>query len=37
MPAWSGLQKVTPTNIAAIIAGDLLAAVSATTRRGAAM
>ncbi len=28
MPAWSGLQKVTPTNIADVIAGDLMAALA---------
>lgn len=35
MPAWSGLQKVTPANIASIIAGDLLATVAAKARREA--
>jgi tetrahydromethanopterin:alpha-L-glutamate ligase len=34
MPAWSGLQKVTSTNIAAALAGELIAAVaSRATRR----
>jgi hypothetical protein len=28
MPAWSGLQKVTPFDIAAALAGDIVAAVS---------
>jgi RimK family alpha-L-glutamate ligase len=37
MPAWSGLQKVTPANIAATLAGDLLAAVATRARRGAAV
>jgi tetrahydromethanopterin:alpha-L-glutamate ligase len=37
MPAWSGLQKVTPGNIAAILAGDLLATIAARSRRGAAV
>jgi tetrahydromethanopterin:alpha-L-glutamate ligase len=27
MPAWSGLQRVTPVDVAAILAGDLLAAL----------
>jgi ribosomal protein S6--L-glutamate ligase len=27
MPAWAGLQKVTPTNIAATLAADLMAAL----------
>jgi RimK family alpha-L-glutamate ligase len=37
MPAWSGLQKVTQTSIAGVLAGDLVGAVAAKTRRGAAM
>jgi RimK family alpha-L-glutamate ligase len=37
MPAWSGLQKVTPFSIASALAGDLLAALAAKVRRGAAM
>jgi tetrahydromethanopterin:alpha-L-glutamate ligase len=37
MPAWSGLQKVTPFSIAAIIAGDLVAALDTRARRGAAV
>ena len=37
MPAWSGLQKVTQANIAAIIAGDLLATIATRARHGAAM
>lgn len=37
MPAWSGLQKVVPANIAAMLAGDLVAAFAARGRRGAAM
>jgi RimK family alpha-L-glutamate ligase len=37
MPAWSGLQKVTPFSIAAVLAKDVLAAVAANTRRGAVM
>ncbi len=38
MPAWSGLQKVTRTSIARIVAGDFvaaLAALAARTERGA--
>jgi RimK family alpha-L-glutamate ligase len=35
MPAWSGLQKVTPFSIASVLAGDLLAALGVTTRRAA--
>jgi tetrahydromethanopterin:alpha-L-glutamate ligase len=31
MPAWSGLQKVTPVRIAAMLAGDLVAALRAGT------
>jgi RimK family alpha-L-glutamate ligase len=36
MPAWSGLQKVTPADIAATLAADLMAAVADTSRREAA-
>jgi RimK family alpha-L-glutamate ligase len=35
MPAWSGLQKVTSANIAAILAGDLMAALGGRVERGA--
>jgi glutathione synthase/RimK-type ligase-like ATP-grasp enzyme len=35
MPAWSGLQKVTPVNIATIIAEALTDALEAHGRRGA--
>jgi tetrahydromethanopterin:alpha-L-glutamate ligase len=35
MPAWSGLQKVTPTNIASALAADLMAALDARIVRGA--
>jgi tetrahydromethanopterin:alpha-L-glutamate ligase len=35
MPAWSGLQKVTPARIASILAADLMAALAARTSRGA--
>ncbi|HEY2138228.1 MAG TPA: RimK family alpha-L-glutamate ligase [Xanthobacteraceae bacterium] len=35
MPAWSGLQKVTPGNIAATLAGDLVAALDARAPRDA--
>jgi tetrahydromethanopterin:alpha-L-glutamate ligase len=35
MPAWSGLQKVTRTSIARVLAGDLVAALAARTERGA--
>jgi RimK family alpha-L-glutamate ligase len=35
MPAWSGLQKVTPAGIAGILAGDLVAALDARARREA--
>jgi tetrahydromethanopterin:alpha-L-glutamate ligase len=35
MPAWSGLQKVATVGIAAILAGDLVAALDARTTRGA--
>ncbi len=34
MPAWSGLQKTTPLDIAALLAGDLLNALVARTERG---
>ncbi len=35
MPAWSGLQKTTPIDIAATLAGDLIAALAETrARRG---
>ena len=37
MPAWSGLQKVTPTNIAATLACDLLASLETAARQGAGM
>jgi tetrahydromethanopterin:alpha-L-glutamate ligase len=33
MPAWSGLQRVTPIDIAAVLAGDLLAALATRTLR----
>jgi RimK family alpha-L-glutamate ligase len=36
MPAWSGLQKVTRGNIAAVIAGDLVAALRARASAEAA-
>ena len=35
MPAWSGLQKVTPFNIAAALAGDIVAAIAERLARGA--
>jgi len=35
MPAWSGLQKVTPFNIAATLAGDIVTAVLARTQGAA--
>ena len=35
MPAWSGLQRTTPTDIAAVLAGDLLAALAKRAQRGA--
>jgi RimK family alpha-L-glutamate ligase len=35
MPAWSGLQKVTRTSIARILARDLVAVLAARTERGA--
>jgi RimK family alpha-L-glutamate ligase len=37
MPAWSGLQRVTRTSIAAVLAADLLDALAARARRGAAV
>jgi tetrahydromethanopterin:alpha-L-glutamate ligase len=33
MPAWSGLQRTTPVDIAAILAGDLVAALAARAQR----
>jgi RimK family alpha-L-glutamate ligase len=36
MPAWSGLQKVTSANIAAVLAVDLIAALGVRVARGAA-
>jgi len=35
MPAWSGLQKVTPIRIAAVLAADMLSALGDEARRGA--
>ena len=35
MPAWAGLQKVTPTRIAAVLAADLMAVLGARMARGA--
>jgi RimK family alpha-L-glutamate ligase len=35
MPAWSGLQKVTPFNIATALAGDIVAAMAERLARGA--
>ena len=35
MPAWSGLQKVTPFNIAAVLAGDIVAVMAERVTRGA--
>lgn len=35
MPAWSGLQKVTPFSIAAMLAGDMVAAMAGSMRQGA--
>ena len=35
MPAWSGLQKVTPINVASVLASDLLAALDLRARLGA--
>jgi RimK family alpha-L-glutamate ligase len=37
MPAWSGLQKVTPVRIASVLAADLVAALGVDARRGAAV
>jgi hypothetical protein len=37
MPAWSGLQKVSPLRIAAVLAGDLMSALADERRRGAAV
>jgi hypothetical protein len=37
MPAWSGLQKVTPADIAATLVADLMAALDGAARRGAAV
>ena len=34
MPAWSGLQKTTPVDIAAALAGDLIAALATRAQRG---
>jgi glutathione synthase/RimK-type ligase-like ATP-grasp enzyme len=36
MPAWSGLQKVTPFNIAAALARDIVAAMAERLARGVA-
>jgi RimK family alpha-L-glutamate ligase len=35
MPAWSGLQKVTPIRIASVLAGDMVAVLGARAGRGA--
>ncbi len=35
MPAWSGLQRTTSTDIAAVLAGDLTASLAMRTRQGA--
>jgi glutathione synthase/RimK-type ligase-like ATP-grasp enzyme len=35
MPAWSGLQKVTPVSVAAALAGDLVAALRERAARRA--
>jgi tetrahydromethanopterin:alpha-L-glutamate ligase len=35
MPAWAGLQKVTPFDIAAVLAGDMVAAMAGNLTRGA--
>jgi len=35
MPAWSGLQRTTRLNIAAVLANDLVTAISKRARRGA--
>jgi glutathione synthase/RimK-type ligase-like ATP-grasp enzyme len=37
MPAWSGLQRTTPTDIAALLAGDLIAALAAHARNELAL
>ena len=37
MPAWSGLQRTTPVDIAAALAGDLVAALAARTPCAAAL
>ncbi len=37
MPAWSGLQKVTPVRIAAVLATDLVAALRIDTPREVAV
>jgi RimK family alpha-L-glutamate ligase len=37
MPAWSGLQNVTPADIAAALVADLMAALDGAARRGAAV
>lgn len=37
MPAWSGLQRTTPVDIAAVLAGDLIAVLQAQAERGAAL
>jgi RimK family alpha-L-glutamate ligase len=37
MPAWSGLQKVSPVRIGAVLAGDVIAALADDRRRGAAV
>ncbi len=37
MPAWSGLQRTTSTNIAAVLAADLVACLAARTQRGASV
>ncbi|HEY6834299.1 MAG TPA: RimK family alpha-L-glutamate ligase [Pseudolabrys sp.] len=34
MPAWSGLQRTTTVDIAAVLAGDLIAALAAQAQRG---
>jgi RimK family alpha-L-glutamate ligase len=35
MPAWSGLQRTTPVDVAAALAGDLIAKLAARTRQSA--
>ncbi len=37
MPAWSGLQRTTPIDIAGVLAGDMVAALPREPQRGAAM